>query len=72
MTSESLTIVVASITAPFALGFVGFGFSSAAVAMTGLVPWSDAVAFASADDASVAASFSFGFVSFRFNSGDAA
>jgi hypothetical protein len=72
MTSESLTIDIASITALFAVGFVGLGFSSAAVAMTGLVPWSDAVAFASAANASVAASFSPGFVSFGFNSGGAA
>jgi hypothetical protein len=50
-TSESSTIDVASITASFAVVFVGLGFSSAAVAMTGLVPWSDAVAFASAADA---------------------
>jgi hypothetical protein len=49
MTSESSTIDVASITALFAVGFVGFRFSYAAVAMTGLVPWSDAVAFASVE-----------------------
>jgi hypothetical protein len=61
MTSKSTTIDVASIIASFAVGFVGFGFSSAAVAMTGLVScWSDAVAFASAANASVAASFSAG------------
>jgi hypothetical protein len=40
--------------------------------MTGLVPWSDTVAFASAADASVAASFSPGFVGFGFNSGGVA
>jgi hypothetical protein len=73
MTSESSTIDVASITASFAVGCVGLGFSSAAVAMTGLVPWSDgAVAFASATNTSVAASFSPGFVRFGFNSGGAA
>jgi hypothetical protein len=72
MTSESSTINVESTTASFAVGYVGFGFSSAAVAMTGLVPWSDAVAFASAANASVVASFSPGFISFGFNSGGAA
>jgi hypothetical protein len=72
MASEPLIIDVASITASFAVGFVRLGFSSAAVAMTGLVPWSDAVAFASAADASVAASFSPGFVGFGFNYGGVA
>jgi hypothetical protein len=72
MTSESSTIDVASITASFAVGFVGFGFSSAAVVMTGLVPWSDAVAFASAADAPATALFSPRFDSFGFNSGGAA
>jgi hypothetical protein len=63
---------VASVIASFAVGFVGFGLSSAAVEMTGLVPWCDTIAFASAADASVAAWFSPGFVTFGFNSGGAA
>jgi hypothetical protein len=58
MTSGSSTVDVTSIPASFAVGVVGLvGFSLAAVAMTGLVPWSDAGAFASAADASWAASF---------------
>jgi hypothetical protein len=72
VTSGSSTIDVASITASYAVGFVRLWFSSAAVAMTGLISWSDAVALASAADASVAASFSPGFVGFGFNSGGVA